>query len=70
MNPITRIMAMLGAFGSDGLNTSGRAVYPYALREKGHRGGRQPQYTKKGPGRRHVQGKTYNRFKRMKRVDI
>ncbi|KAE8546166.1 hypothetical protein [Marinobacter nauticus] len=65
-NHFTRLMALLGAFGTDGLRTDGRPVYPYQLGTRHPRSGGNPQHCKKGPGRRHVQGKA-NKARRFER---
>lgn len=56
MNNMTKFMAMLGAFGSNTAKPVERPAYPYAMGERHTRVGRSPSHTKKGPGRRHLQG--------------
>lgn len=58
MNRLTSIMAALGAFGNmDNDGGTARVPYPYTLRERHIRAGGFKTFTKKGPGRRHTQGK-------------
>lgn len=57
MSRLTEIMAALGAFGTDTPRGNGRPIYPYPVGQRHERTGRQPQHCKKGPGRRHVQGR-------------
>lgn len=59
MNRLTlsSIMALLGAFDGTTTNTTERVPYPYGMGEKHIRVGRIPHPRKKGPGRRHNQGK-------------
>lgn len=58
MNRLTAIMAALGAYGNmSNPEGSRRVFYPYTLGERHIRAGGFPSHTKKGPGRRHVQGK-------------
>lgn len=57
MTRLTSIMAALGAFGTNFDEPEGRPIYPYTMGERHNRAGRQPQHCKKGPGRRHTQGK-------------
>ncbi len=61
MNPMTKFMAILGAFGSSGSlfgEGDGRAHYPYSLSRDRKLKSREKSRsrTKKGPGRCHNQG--------------
>lgn len=70
MNRLTAFMAALGAFGTPDLSSTseGRPFYPYPLRSgtRPKSGALVPHYRKKGPGRRHTQGKAkpVRRFER------
>lgn len=67
MKSLTEIMAILGAFGTSDLSSASnaRVPYPYGMGEKHTRVRLSPHYRKKGPGRRHIQGKTNNRHRRL-----
>jgi hypothetical protein len=70
MNRLTAFMHTLGAFGADPAPANERPVYPYSVGAPHPRTGGNPQHCKKGPGRRHVQGKANHarRFQRKLRT--
>lgn len=70
---LAQIMAALGAFGVSpygNIGESTRVPYPYVMGHRHDRAGRGPQHRKKGPGRRHHQGKANHarRFERKLRT--
>lgn len=65
-----KLMAALASlgFGTSPYGTAKKSIrvpYPYAMGHHHDRAGRGPQHCKKGPGRRHRQGKTHNRYRRL-----